>query len=61
MIWREAIGIDPDYYQAWHRIGMASFELGEFQDAVDAFDRSLALDPTNPDSVYRTYAQGNLT
>lgn len=31
---------------------MASFELGEFQDAVDAFDRSLALDPTNPDSVY---------
>lgn len=33
-------------------MGMASFELGRFEDAIDAFDRSLALDLTNPDGVY---------
>lgn len=44
--WRKAVKIDPDYPRPWHFIGLASFELGKYEDAIEAFDRSLALDPT---------------
>ncbi|KAL1665523.1 putative stress-induced protein STI1 [Schizophyllum commune] len=42
-----AISVDPKFIKAYHRLGHAQFCLGDFQQAADAFERGLKLDPSN--------------
>ncbi|KAJ3158331.1 hypothetical protein HK101_001358 [Irineochytrium annulatum] len=42
-----AVEVDPDYSKAYSRMGHAYFCLGNFQEAVDAYERGLRLDPGN--------------
>jgi small glutamine-rich tetratricopeptide repeat-containing protein alpha len=44
---RRAIDLDPNYSKAYSRLGLALFSLDQFQDAVDAYKKALALDPNN--------------
>lgn len=43
---REALKIDPSFSKAYSRLGHALFSIGEYQEAVDAYEKGLELDPT---------------
>ena len=44
---RWAIELDPDYFEAWSFLGEALVEQGRTDDAIDCFERSLAIQPYN--------------
>jgi Tfp pilus assembly protein PilF len=53
-LWREAayrfekaVEVDPTYPAAWNNLAIAYEEQGKFQDANNAYDRALKLDPDN--------------
>ena len=41
-----AISIHPNYKNAWLLLGNAHFYLNRFEDAINAYDRSLGIDPS---------------
>lgn len=44
---RKALEIDANYSKAYSRLGLALYSLGDFSEAVDAYEKGLKLDPTN--------------
>jgi len=44
----QAVRLDPDSAGLWHSAGMMRYEAGRSSDALDAFQRSQALDPARP-------------
>jgi adenylate cyclase len=47
--------VDPLLHRSFIGMGMASVELGRFQDAIDAAKRALRQNPTHP-AAYRCLA-----
>ncbi len=48
---RQAIAIDPDYTMAWNNLGSFYLGLGELDEAIACFDRTLAIDVHNYDAL----------
>ena len=46
--WRRAVEIDPSYAAAWNNLGIAYEHKGQFDDAREAYEKSLELEPLNP-------------
>ncbi|KAL9189938.1 hypothetical protein ACHAXT_009613 [Thalassiosira profunda] len=44
---RTSIELSPEYEKAWARLGLSLFFRGDYQGAIEAYQRSLELDPTN--------------
>ncbi|KAK4050287.1 Small glutamine-rich tetratricopeptide repeat-containing protein 2 [Microbotryomycetes sp. JL201] len=44
---RQALTIDPNFSKAYSRLGHALFSSGEYQEAVEAYEKGLELDPSN--------------
>ena len=42
---RQAVSLDDKYYEAWNLVGYASRKLGNYDDALKAYDRSLDIKP----------------
>jgi len=42
-----AISVDPGYWKAYSRLGFTYYQLGNYQESVNAYQRGLALDPNN--------------
>lgn len=45
----EATKTTPDNVQAWTQLGHLYFDTGRFEKAIDAYEKSLALDSNRPD------------
>ena len=46
--YHRALGLDETRFEAWHGLGLSSFRLGAFAEAVRCFRRALALEPGVP-------------
>lgn len=46
---KAALEIDPGYVEAWCVLGDVYLDLGEYDDAKDAFMEALRLEPENPE------------
>ncbi|KAJ1833032.1 Small glutamine-rich tetratricopeptide repeat-containing protein 2 [Coemansia sp. RSA 2711] len=44
---KQALDIDSAYSKGYSRLGLAHFGLGQYQEAADAYEKGLELDPTN--------------
>jgi tetratricopeptide (TPR) repeat protein len=44
--WRRVVAAVPDHARAWWNLGSAYFELDRLEDAIEAFHRSLEVQPT---------------
>jgi len=44
---KTAIELDATYSKAYSRMGHAHFSLGKYQDAINAYEKGLELDPSN--------------
>ena len=42
---KTALRIDPNYVMAWNNLGCFYLGLGDYDDAVACFDKSLAIEP----------------
>jgi small glutamine-rich tetratricopeptide repeat-containing protein alpha len=42
-----SIALSPDYIKAYSRLGLAYYFLEKFQDAVDAYERAVEIEPDN--------------
>jgi tetratricopeptide (TPR) repeat protein len=52
-----ATELDPALHQAWNYLGYTSRKLGDYQAALSAYDRALALQPDFPEAIeYRGHA-----
>lgn len=47
--WRRVIGIESDFSGAWKEIGCCLLELGNYEEAAEAFDSELKLHPLDSD------------
>jgi tetratricopeptide (TPR) repeat protein len=47
-ILEEAISLNPSYASAWHNKGEILHELGRDEEAVQCYDRSIAINPPMP-------------
>lgn len=45
--YRECVRLAPDYFDAWHALGMALMKAGRFPEAVEAGLRAVALNPND--------------
>lgn len=45
--WRRATEIDPSYAAAWNNLGIAYEQEGKFDEAREAYEKALALEPGN--------------
>ncbi len=45
--WEKAAQIDPTYAAAWNNLGIGYEHEGRFDDARQAYEKALALDPKN--------------
>jgi len=43
----QALGIDPDFVEAWYAKGVALHNLKRYDEAIQCYDRALTLDPRN--------------
>jgi tetratricopeptide (TPR) repeat protein len=47
----DAVGAQPNMYQAWNYMGFANRHLGNFQDSLTAYAKALELNPNFPDAI----------
>ena len=45
--WERAIELDPTYAEAWNNLAIAFENQGRFEDALEAYETALDLDPQN--------------
>ncbi len=45
--YRKAVELDPNYFDAWHALGMAYLRAGQIQDAIAAGKRAVELNPND--------------
>jgi Flp pilus assembly protein TadD len=45
--YRRAVELDPDYFDAWHALGMAYLRANRLQDAIEAGKRAVAINPND--------------
>ena len=45
--YRQAVELDPNYFDAWHALGMAYLRAGKIQDAIAAGKRSVEINPND--------------
>ena len=45
--YRECVRRDPEYFDAWHALGMALMKAGRFGEAIDAGLRAVELNPND--------------
>jgi membrane associated rhomboid family serine protease len=45
---RRAVSVREDFPEAWYNLGVTYLRLGRRQEALEAFERALALDPGDP-------------
>ena len=50
---RRAVGMQPDFAEAWNELGFALRNQGRYADSLDAYDRALALRPDFPEVFER--------
>lgn len=43
----QALGIDPDFAEAWYAKGVALHNLKRYDEAIQCYDRALTLNPRN--------------
>jgi tetratricopeptide (TPR) repeat protein len=43
----KAVGLDPNYFDAWHALGMAYLRAGKIQEAIDAGKRAVEINPND--------------
>jgi tetratricopeptide (TPR) repeat protein len=48
---RQATDLDPTLYEAWNYLGYTSRKLGNYDDALPAYDKALSLKPGYPDAL----------
>jgi len=53
-LFRVAVSTSPDDRNAWHQLGRAAFAAHDFDEAIPAFERVLALDPGQPFDVFNS-------
>lgn len=51
--WEKAVEVDPTYGAAWNNLGIGYEQLGRFDDARNAYEKAMALEPGN------TYIRSN--
>lgn len=49
----QAVALDPEYAEAWLRLGLARSETGQIEEAFEDLTRSLRLNPTADAYAYR--------
>ena len=57
LTYKRALELDPECAAIYHRLGLAYYKEGEFDDAKDAFQKAISL---NPLSVHYHYSLGQL-
>ncbi len=45
--YRKAIELDPDYFDAWHALGMAYLRANRIQDAIEAGKHAVEINPND--------------
>lgn len=45
--WKKAVEIDPTYAAAWNNLAVAYEQEGDFDNANEAYQKAIALDPDN--------------
>jgi Flp pilus assembly protein TadD len=45
--YQECIRLDPEYFDAWHALGMALMKAGRFSEAIQAGLRAVELNPND--------------
>jgi tetratricopeptide (TPR) repeat protein len=54
---QRAVRLDPQMYQAWNYVGYSHRKLGDYDDALAAYEQALALRPGYPEAIeYRAEA-----
>ncbi len=54
---QQAVQFDPKLYQAWNYVGYTHRKLGDYDDALGAYEQALALKPDYPEAIeYRAEA-----
>ena len=48
---QQSVQLDPDGYEAWNYVGYTSRKLGDYDDALAAYDKALSLKPGYPDAL----------
>jgi tetratricopeptide (TPR) repeat protein len=48
----EAIKIDPNYVNAWYSKGVALYNLGKYNEALECYDRDIRIDPNDAGAWY---------
>jgi Flp pilus assembly protein TadD len=46
--WQRAVELDPSYAPAWNNLGIGFEHEGRFDEAREAYETALDLDPDNP-------------
>jgi tetratricopeptide (TPR) repeat protein len=49
---RQALGIEPTYAEAWNNLGNSLADLGRLDEAVGAYERALAVEPGYADAHF---------
>jgi tetratricopeptide (TPR) repeat protein len=45
--YRRCVGLDPEFFDGWHALGMALMKLGRFNEAIEAGLKTVALRPND--------------
>lgn len=45
--YRECVVLDPDYFDAWHALGMALMKVGRYSEAIEAGLKAADLNPND--------------
>lgn len=45
--YRECVRLDPQYFDAWHALGMALMKSGHFPEAIEAGRKAVELNPND--------------
>ena len=45
--YRRCVGLDPQFFDGWHALGMALMKIGRFPEAIEAGKKSVELRPND--------------